>query len=69
MAELEKKIVNGILGDIKPIPSVRDHMPGGDGNDEEQDPAALRSEEERGTGSRNYHSGTATGNDLGNRPE
>jgi hypothetical protein len=69
MAELEKKIVDGILGDIKPNPSVRDHMPGGDGNDDEENPAALRSEEESGTGTRNYRSGTATGNDLGNRPE
>ena len=66
MAELEKKITEGILGDIKPIPSVRDHMPGGDGNDEEQDDSAARQPE----GTRNYHgTGGATGNDLGNRPE
>ncbi len=68
MAELEKQIKNGILGDIKPVESVRDHMPGGDGHDEEQDDAARRSE--GATGTRNYHgTGTATGNDLGNRPE
>ncbi len=64
MAELEKKITEGILGDIKPIPSVRDHMPGGDGNDEEQDDARQADP------ARNYHGdGVATGNDLGNRPE
>ena len=67
MAELNDKITTGILGDIKPNESARDHLPGGDGNDEEQDDAAKQATQ---VGTRNYHStGGAAGGDLGNRPE
>ena len=84
MAELDNKITTGILGDIKPVEAARDHMVGGDGNDEEQDDAAKPGAQHAGSrevsegggvgsevsGTRNYHStGGATGGDLGNRPE
>ena len=84
MAEIEKQIREGILGDIKPNPETREPWPGSDGdentNDEKHDDAYRRAgsrelDEGGGVaaetgGSRNYHStGGATGGDLGNRPE
>ncbi len=77
MGDLEKKIRDGVLGDIKPEEEARDHLAG---NYDERDDAnwhsGSRELDEGGgvhsevDGVRNYHgTGGATGGDLGNRPE
>jgi len=80
MTEMERHIREGILGDIKPVPSARDHLQGSDGLDDELNgkthhPGTRELSEGGGVssevaGTRNYHStGGATGGDMGNRPE
>jgi hypothetical protein len=83
MADEKDPGTRGILGDINPAPSARDHKRGNTGQDEAEDedrdqragsrdvtdgPTGNAGTETGGT--RNYRSGTGhTGGDIGNRPE
>ena len=77
MAEVDDKIRDGVLGDIKPNTDARDRD--ADTYEEKDDanwqPGSRDVDEGGGVasevgGTRNYHStGGATGGDLGNRPE
>jgi hypothetical protein len=83
MADEQDRSTRGILGDINPAPSARDHKHGNTGQDEAEDeereqPAGSRdvaggTTGNAGTetgGTRNYRTGTGhTGGDIGNRPE
>ena len=81
MADEQDRSMRGILGDINPVPSARDHKQGTTGQDEEEEreqPAGSRDVVGRTTGNagtetggtRNYRTGTGhTGGDIGNRPE
>ncbi len=83
MADEKDRSMRGILGDINPEPSARDHKQGSTGQDEledeEQEPRAGSRDVAGGTtgnagtetgGTRNYRTGTGhTGGDIGNRPE
>jgi hypothetical protein len=76
MAKEKDPIQTGILGDINPVPSAKDHMSGSDGltdTDESIDSGARRNHPEHSGevgGTRNYREGGgAVGGDLGNRPE
>jgi hypothetical protein len=79
MAKVKDQIQSGILGDINPVPSAKDHVSGsssgadvGD-NDESMDSGSRRNHPEHSGevgGTRNYREGTgAIGGDIGNRPE
>ena len=83
MADEQDRGTRGILGDINPAPSARDHKRGTPGHDEadgeEQEQSAGSRDVTGGTtgnagtetgGTRNYRTGTGhTGGDIGNRPE
>jgi hypothetical protein len=85
MADEQDRTTRGILGDINPAPSARDHKHGTTGHDEaedeeqEQEQLAGSRDVAGGTtgnagtetgGTRNYRTGTGhTGGDIGNRPE
>jgi hypothetical protein len=75
MAKEKDPIQTGILGDINPVPSAKDHMRGSDGlsDDESMDSGSRRNHPEHSGevgGTRNYREGTgAIGGDIGNRPE
>jgi hypothetical protein len=83
MADEQERSTRGILGDINPAPSARDHKRGTTGHDEAEDEEQEQSAGSRdvsggttgnaGTetgGTRNYRTGTGhTGGDIGNRPE
>jgi hypothetical protein len=79
MAKAKDPIQSGILGDINPVPSAKDHVTGsgsavdiGD-SDESMDTGSRRNHPEHSGevgGTRNYREGTgAIGGDVGNRPE
>src|SRR5262245_21301323 len=83
MADDREKNPRGILGDINPVPSGRDHKAGAaDVDDADEDTTPRRSGSRDVTdgttgnagtevgGTRNYRTGTGhTGGDIGNRPE
>jgi hypothetical protein len=78
MAKEKDQIQSGILGDINPVPSAKDHIGGSssgavDENDESVDSGLRRNHPEHSGevgGTRNYRQGTgAIGGDIGNRPE
>lgn len=78
MAKETDPIQSGILGDINPVPSAKDHIGGSgsgavDENDESIDTGLRRNHPEHSGevgGTRNYRQGTgAIGGDIGNRPE
>ena len=83
MADDRDKNPRGILGDINPVPSARDHKAGQADVEERGEDTTPRRPGSRdvtdgttgnaGTevgGTRNYRSGTGhTGGDIGNRPE
>jgi hypothetical protein len=76
MAKAKDQIQSGILGDINPVPSAKDHISGSDGlsdDDKSMDSGARRNHPEHSGevgGTRNYREGTgAIGGDIGNRPE
>jgi hypothetical protein len=77
MAKETDRIQSGILGDINPVPSAKDHISGsGDGigdADDSMDNGSRRNHPEHSGevgGTRNYRQGTgAIGGDIGNRPE
>ena len=83
MADEQERSTRGILGDINPAQSARDHKRGTTGHDEAEDEEQEQSAGSRdvtggttgnaGTetgGTRNYRTGTGhTGGDIGNRSE
>jgi hypothetical protein len=78
MAKQKDPIQSGILGDINPVPSAKDHISGsGDAgvqdSDESMDSGTRRNHPEHSGevgGTRNYREGTgAIGGDIGNRVE
>jgi hypothetical protein len=84
MADNLNRTTKGILGDIDPIPSAREHMGGDAFPDEAAHEHQEGAEESAGSrdvtggttggaevgGTRNYRTGTgASGSDIGNRPE
>jgi hypothetical protein len=77
MAKEKDPIQSGILGDINPVPSAKDHISGPTGvagdTDESMDSGSRRNHPEHSGevgGTRNYREGTgAIGGDIGNRPE
>lgn len=77
MAKETDPIQSGILGDINPVPSTKDHISGaGDGantDDTAMDNGTRRNHPEHSGevgGTRNYRQGTgAIGGDIGNRVE
>jgi hypothetical protein len=77
MAKAKDQIQSGILGDINPVPSAKDHIGGSGGgadeNDDSMDSGSRRNHPEHSGevgGTRNYRQGTgAIGGDIGNRPE
>jgi hypothetical protein len=78
MAKAKDQILSGILGDINPAPTAKDHIPESgsaavDENEEAIDSGSRRNRSEHSGevgGTRNYRQGTgAIGGDIGNRPE
>jgi hypothetical protein len=79
MAKQKDPIQSGILGDINPVPSAKDHIRGSGSeagvqdDDELMDSGSRRNHPEHSGevgGTRNYREGTgAIGGDIGNRPE
>jgi hypothetical protein len=76
MAKEKDRIQSGILGDINPVPSAKEHISGGAGSSENDESMAGGSRHDHTEhsgevgGTRNYREGTgAIGGDIGNRPE
>ena len=79
MAKEKDPIQGGILGDINPVPSAKDHISGSSrdagvqDSDESMDSGSRRNHPEHSGevgGTRNFRQGTgAIGGDIGNRPE